>query len=491
MIPTDRASFPSPIRWSAGLSVPRLFQLRGSQLALEGPARAPELSTPAMIGWAAGGHGTSVMVGVLTLFLLNYLTDSLGIEILLASQIIFLVRIYDLATDPIMGLISDRSQSRIGRRRPYLLVGAFTCFIAFVMLFNAPGFITSSSAALYATVVLVLYSTAYTIFNVPHLAMPAEMTSDYHQRTRLMSYRLIFVVTSILVLSVGGGQILSMLGEAEGYPVFGWGIGATVLVAMIAAFFFTKGTHFSERTLITEYSIRQQALLIWQNHHFRIFLLAKFCLLMAQASFTVAFLFFAKYALGKGPELLITFGIYQLLGTAIAMPVWPYVSKKIGKRIALMVAAVSYAAAMLTWLLASPEEADFVLGARVLVLGICSGGIIILGFAILPDTIEYDRVKNGINREGIYSGIYSSMEKAASAVGPLIFGAYLAANGYESSVAGEQVVQPNAAVDAIYIGIGVFPAVATLSAAFVLLFYRLDENTLMSLRADRQDKVLE
>jgi GPH family glycoside/pentoside/hexuronide:cation symporter len=253
---------------------------------------------------------------------------------------------------------------------------------------------------------------------------------------------------------------------------------------MIAAFYFTKGTRFSERTLITEYSIRQQALLIWQNRHFRIFLLAKFCLLMAQASFTVAFLFFAKYALGRGPELLITFGVYQLLGTAIAMPVWPYISKRLGKRIALMVAAVSYAAAMLTWLLASPDEADFILGARVLVIGFCSGGIIILGFAILPDTIEFDRSKNGINREGVYSGIYSSMEKAASAVGPLMFGAYLAANGYASSVAGEQAVQPDAAVQAIYIGIGVFPAIATLSAAFVMLFYTLDEDTLKSLRGE-------
>jgi GPH family glycoside/pentoside/hexuronide:cation symporter len=443
-----------------------------------------ELSTSAMMGWAAGGHGTSVMIGVLTLFLLNYLTDSLGIEILLASQIIFFVRLYDLATDPIMGLVSDRSQSRMGRRRPYLLVGAVVCFIAFVMLFNVPEFVSSSSAAIYAAGALVLYSTAYTIFNVPHLAMPAEMTSDYHARTRLMSYRLIFVVTSILVLSVGGGQILSKLGEAQGYPVFGWSIGATVLLAMIAAFYFTKGAHFSERTLITEYSIRQQALLIWQNRHFRIFLLAKFCLLMAQASFTVAFLFFAKYALGRGPELLITFGVYQLLGTAIAMPVWPYISKRLGKRIALMVAAVSYAAAMLTWLLASPDEADFILGARVLVIGFCSGGIIILGFAILPDTIEFDRSKNGINREGVYSGIYSSMEKAASAVGPLMFGAYLAANGYASSVAGEQAVQPDAAVQAIYIGIGVFPAIATLSAAFVMLFYTLDEDTLKSLRGE-------
>ncbi len=145
-------------------------------------------------------------------------------------------------------------------------------------------------------------------------------------------------------------------------------------------------------------------------------------------------------------------------------------------------AAVAYALAMLTWLLASPAEPDVVLYLRVLVLGFCSSGIIILGFSILPDTIEFDRSTHGINREGVYSGIYSSMEKAASAVGPLIFGAYLARNGYESSTAGEQVVQSDAAVQSIYVGIGVFPALATLAAALVMVFYSLDEKLLTSLR---------
>ncbi len=436
-----------------------------------------------MLGWAAGGHGTSVMIGVLTLFLLNYLTDNVGIGILVASQIIFVVRMYDLVTDPVMGIISDRSGSRIGRRRPYLLVGAITSFVAFVMLFNLPQFASTGALAAYVTLVLVLYSTAYTIFNVPHLAMPAEMTLDYHERTRLMSCRLVFFITAILVLSIAGGQILSKLGEARGYPVFGWAIGATVLLAMAASFFFTAGTRFSERTLVSEYSLRQQAMLIWENKHFCIFLLAKFFLLMAQASFTVAFLFFAKYALGRGPELIVTFGVFQLIGTLIALPAWPYVSKRLGKRKALMVASIAYALVMLTWLLASPSEPDWVLNLRVMGIGLCSGGIIVLGFSILPDTIEFDRSTHGINREGVYSGIYSSMEKAASAVGPLIFGAYLSANGYASSTAGEQVVQPDAAVQAIYVGIAVFPALATLSAALVMFFYTLDEDLLKSLRS--------
>ena len=129
-----------------------------------------------------------------------------------------------------------------------------------------------------------------------------------------------------------------------------------------------------------------------------------------------------------------------------------------------------------------------VLNARIVCIGFFTGGIIILGFAILPDTIEYDRLKSGINREGVYSGIYSTMEKIASAFGPLIFGAYLAANGFVSSRAGEQTVQTDATVSAIYNAIGLFPALAVLSAAAVIWFYRLDEQTLRSM-ADRRNEL--
>ena len=91
-----------------------------------------------MFGWAVGSHGTSVMVGAITFYLLFYMTDSLGISVLVASQLIFFVRMYDLVTDLIMGHISDRTNTRIGRRRPYLLLGAITCFASFVALFNLP-----------------------------------------------------------------------------------------------------------------------------------------------------------------------------------------------------------------------------------------------------------------------------------------------------------------------------------------------------------------
>ena len=143
-----------------------------------------------------------------------------------------------------------------------------------------------------------------------------------------------------------------------------------------------------------------------------------------------------------------------------------------------MAAALLYAAVMATWLLSDATEAQWIVNARIFSIGVAVTGILVLGFSILPDTMEYDRRRTGLNREGIYAGLYSTMEKAASGFGPLLFGAYLGAMGYVSTRGGETVAQPDATVSGIYIGLGVFPAVAALLSAFLLIFYNLDEKTL-------------
>ena len=433
-----------------------------------------------MLGWAAGSHGTSVILGALTFYLLHYMTGNLGIDVLVASQIIFLVRMYDLVTDPLMGYISDRTETSTGRRRPYLLAGAIGCFITFVALFNVPALSSGSLTIAYIVVVLLLFSTAYTVFNVPYLAMPPEMSADPHERTVLMSFRTVFFVTANLTLTLGGGAILSRYGDADGYAAMGWMVGSTVLLGLLLAYFSTRRVPFGRRTLAHGYTVSEQLLLIVRNRPFCIYIGAKLCLLIANASFSVAFLFFAEYALGRGPELMVSLGIFVTIGTLVALPIWASLARHFGKRNTLMTACLLYAATALTWLLASPDEPGLILNTRIAAIGFCSGGLIAIAFAMLPDVIEYDRIKSGINREGAYSGIYSAIEKIASAFGPLLFGGYLAAMGFVSSQGGERVVQEDATVSAIYVATGAIPAAAALCSAAFLYFYPLDERRLGS-----------
>ena len=433
-------------------------------------------------GWAVGAHGSQVMIGIYVFYLLFYLTDVLGIPALDAGRIVFLVRIYDLVTDPVMGWLSDRTNSRHGRRRPWLLAGAFGCTFTFILLFNLPAFATQSETVLAVTVVLVLYATAYTLFNVPHLAMPAEMTSDFHERTVLMSYRVVFFATANFAAVLGGSLLLQEFGNEQGYPLLGWMVGATILASMLACYRLTASAPFNARSEPSRYTPRQQLRIIAGNKPFVVFILAKLGMLTAQASQVAAFLFFSEYVLQRGAALLTSLGIFLTIGPVVAAPGWTWLSRRWGKRNAFMLAALLYAIVVATWLLSGPAEPAWLTNVRVGALGLVLGGVIILGFALLPDTIEYDRRRSGINREGIYSGLYSTMEKAASAFGPLLFSVLLAANGFVSSRGGETVVQPDATVTVIYLAVGLFPALAALFAVAMLTQYDLDERVMSQTR---------
>ncbi len=439
---------------------------------------AAKLSWGAKIGWAAGTHGTAAMIGVLVTFMLSFLTRVVGIDAAVAGLIIFASRFYDMIADPVMGHISDRTRSSIGRRRVYLLWGALACFVTYGALFDFPDFDSMAAKIAYAAVLLFLFNTAYTVFNIPYLAMPAEMTGSYHERTVLMSIRVVFFTTATLMLFGGNAALIGRYGAAEGWPLFGWITGAAVGISMLIAFVATRGTPHTVRSENVALPMAAQMKLVLANRPFAIFLGVKLLQLTAQASSNAALLFFGAYVLNNEQALQIAFAIYFPLGTFIAIPLWTMAGKRFGKRACYMAAALLYAAVMMSWLAAAPGEAAVLTNARLGVLGATVAGILVMGFAILPDTIEYDRRMTGINREGVYAGIYSTMEKLAAAFGPLIFGTYLSAAGFIAGEAGAVTVQPGAAVNAIYMGVAVIPAVASVLSAALLWFYDLSEEKL-------------
>ena len=436
------------------------------------------LSLAQQIGWAAGTHGTSTMIGVLITIMLSYLTTVLGIEAAIAGAIIFASRLYDLVIDPLMGHVSDRTVSKLGRRRVYLLWGALASFVTFVLLFNVPDIADATLRVVYVAVLLFLFNTAYTVFNIPYLAMPAEMTESYHERTLLMSYRVIFFTTASLLIFLGTAALTKQFGVQTGYNLFGWLIGGGMAISMLVAFASSAKAPRTDRTEDVKVPLSSQIRLVFGNRPFTIYLGVKLLQLTAQASSNAALLFFGAYVIKNQQAMLIAFGSFFPVGTFLAIPAWVWLGKRIGKRNSFMLAAVIYSAVMLTWLLAGEGEPIWSLGLRLTLLGAAVSGVLVAGFASLPDTIDYDRRRTGINREGVYAGLYSTMEKMAAAFGPLIFGAYLSSAGFLSSQGGEVVAQPDAAVSAIYIGMAVIPAIASLLSAALLSFYDLSEEKL-------------
>ena len=206
-------------------------------------------------GWGIGTLTVSLMFQATGLLLLFYLTDVVKIPAATAGLLIALSKIYDAFTDPIMGRISDRTKTPWGKRRPYVMLGTLLCAGSFILLFNLAAFADSPNIIIIVLAALLLNATGYTIFNVPYLAMPAEMTSDHNVRTNLKSFRVMAVAIGQIGGSAGGPALILYFGDGGDMAnSFGYTGMANVLAAfMVAAglicFWLTRKASFVESSI--------------------------------------------------------------------------------------------------------------------------------------------------------------------------------------------------------------------------------------------------
>lgn len=186
------------------------------------------------ISYGLGSVATGSFAAVPGLLLLPYLTDRLGISAAIAGLLVFLPKFWDVFFNPIAGRISDNSRHPDGPRRPFLLRGGLTLAVLFALLFFGP----QSPPVLASAWVVVVYlacATAYAFFQVPYVAMPAELTDDYDERTRLMTWRVAILALSILV----SGGLSPLIRNQLGYPAVGIFVGALIAVGALSVW---KGT---------------------------------------------------------------------------------------------------------------------------------------------------------------------------------------------------------------------------------------------------------
>ena len=197
-------------------------------------------------GWGIGTLTVSLMFQANGLLLLVYLTDYVNMQAATAGLLIGLSKIYDAVTDPVMGRISDKTDSRWGKRRPYILIGTLMCAMSFLLLFNLALFAESENIILITLLALILNATGYTVFNVPYLAMPSEITDDYDARTDLMSYRVMAVAAGQLGGSALGPALVVYFGSgASGHTGMSLSLALIMIASGVACVWMTKDAPFA------------------------------------------------------------------------------------------------------------------------------------------------------------------------------------------------------------------------------------------------------
>lgn len=427
-------------------------------------ARERSLPRGVVTRYAIGSIGTGGFGTLPGLVLVFYLTDTLGVSALLAGVVVTAAKVWDVLVDPWIGERSDHALAATGTRRTWMRVGALALPVAFVITFAVPSGLAPAASAIWVFVAFLATATAFSLFQVPYIALPAELTGDYDARTRLLTWRV--VVLSIAILLFGaGGPLLRRAGgddEAIGYLVMalvaGVVIGAGMLVASTTA---PRGAADGQRTAG---SIRagyaEGIAALRRSRPFRA-LLAAFVLqglatgvMLAGANYVAVWVLESEDAL--------TFLFVALIAPAVlCAPLWGRVAQRVGKERGFLVASAVFAlaAASLIGLLWAPGAWVY---APVAVAGAAYAGMQSLPMAMLPDVISHDARTHGGGRAGSFGGVWTAGETAGMALGATLLTVALAVTGYVESVGAAEVVQPAAALDGIVVSFSVLPAVLVL-----------------------------
>jgi GPH family glycoside/pentoside/hexuronide:cation symporter len=429
-------------------------------------------------GWGFGTLATATMLNAPTAALLFFLVTLVKLDPLTVGALIFVGKIIDVLTDPPIGALSDRTRSRYGRRRPWLLGSSFACGIAFALLFNVPEMSDLATYA-YMGVALALFAVTYTSFQVPYMAMPAEMTDDYHQRTKVMSWRVVFMSIGNVV---GGGAFAAVAknlgGDRAGYGEAGIYFGIAIAIAMLLTFFFTSRVKQTEAAPNQDQiPLRQHINWLLINKPLMILIGTKIAIYLSVfASLTTALFFFKSILKLDENTFFLVFGV-QTIVTIACLPICTWLSKKIGKKPAYMLSLMGFGAVVLSWLLAGPNEPTALLMGRACLLGAFGAGAHLYGQSMLIDTFALDYRQTGQRREGVLAASFSFVEKSCMALAPFIVGFLLSTLGFDKEL-DPSADQSASAVFAIQLGFIWIPVVCQLIAVFLLRFYRLTEDQL-------------
>ena len=349
--------------------------------------------------------------------------------------------------------------------------------LSFVFLFSVPDFASPTTSFIYVLIIYIASATAYTIFAVPYISMPAEMSADPHERTVIMSYRMFFAMLGLVLGAALSPQIVEWFGGGrKGFAAMSFIIGGFCAATMIVAFFATKHLPRTEPAQ-TSSPIMAQIRQGLNNKPFLSLICAYFVQLIGVATFTAMAPFFFVYVLKTSASMAGMFFLFFFGATTLSMPIWSYACRTLGKRSAYILAAMAYAVASLAFLFVDAATSITTVFAISVLVGLPFGGIMMVPFSMLTDTIQWDGHSSGDRKEGIYTGLWTAGEKTGLAFGPLVAGLLLAAGGFLESN-GAPLQQPELALQAIQAGFAGAPTVFVLLSFLVLRKYDLSDAML-------------
>ncbi len=429
------------------------------------------LSRRTKLLYGAGDIGFSLTTTIIGAYFAIFLTDVVGISPGIAAAAIFIGRSWDYINDPLIGHISDRTRTRWGRRRPFLLFGALPFALAFALLWWRPPWENGLALAIYYAAAYVVFDAAATFVYMPFYALTPELTPDYDERTALTSYRMFFSIAGSLVAFTIPLTIVGTFAPENAPRVLTMGFIFSIVSALplLLTFF---GTRERQVHMALEQPRLLQSLRAAMKNRPFVFSMAIFLLTWVAVDILQAtLLYFIKYIMQRETQSDLIMGV--IFVTAIfALPFWERASRRWNKRWAYIAGISFWAAVQLVLVTLNASTGMTILLFLSALAGIGVGAAHVLPWSIIPDAIEWDEWQTGERHEGMFYSLVTLIQKIASSIAiPLIL-LLLQVTGYVPNA----TRQPTEALLGIRMVVGPIPAVLLCTGILFAGLYPLNRE---------------
>ena len=361
--------------------------------------------------------------------MLYFYTDVVGISPLLAGWIYGLGIGWDAITDPYMGYIAERTRTKMGSYRPYILFGSIPLAFSFVLLFWVPPF-EGNFLFIFLIMVNLFHRTCFTIVSVPYSSLTARITDDSEERTKLTTARMLGASFGTLTISALGFPIINWFGSGEeslGFIYLGVCSGLAAIFILAITVKTVRERNFNlENTQLPKFSEVSKSIV--NNYAFLIVFASTLTLITTSIMFNKNLIYYTKYALDLHEYQGLILGVTSA-SAFLAIPVWAYSALKIGKRNSWLISMILLVFSFLFFYL-YPIKNLLELLIVLAVLGIGNGATGVLFWSMLPDTIEYGEWKTGVRTESSLYGFMTFAQKGGIAISALILGVLLTNIGF-------------------------------------------------------------
>ena len=388
------------------------------------------------IAYGMPGLGAGYMYLLMSLYVMKFSTDVLLIAPAVMGVIFSISRIWDAVSDPIAGYLSDRTTFKFGRRRTWMLLSFIPISFGFLAVFSPPESMQGQSLDLWMMIAILSFYSAITLFNVPHMALGAELSEDYHERTRLFGVRHIgFTVGSILSL-----VSMSLLISEENSPTgdvreLAGNLAFLAVAAMSLMIFFSvsrlkENPEFQNRVNKNPFKAFRD---VWVNPHAKILIIVLFIENLGGAVIGVLTLYVTQYIV-EAPAWAPLIIFAYMLPSALSVPLWIPLSKRFGKIrlwvFSLALTGISFGGIFIIPFLDSVTERLIVMFIGATLGGMAAGCGGAIGPSVKGDVIDYDEYLTGERKEGSYFAALNFVFKSATGIMLLVTGFVLQFSGF-------------------------------------------------------------